>query len=478
MLDHVTFRGVPGIDRAFIDGKPRRIELEDGTLHQGKDTAACQEFVLETTGSALAKVLEIPGVDATRTYSNRFTEVFEVFGIEATRAAILRELTNVLAFDGSYVNHRHLALLCDIMTARGYVMAVTRHGINKSDTGALMRCSFEQTVEILLDAAATGELDDCRGVSENLILGQVAPVGTGTMDIFLDEKMLSTVVQDNSNLGMMGAIGVKSAIMAGEGAATPYDTGSPLAEGGYMGAADYGASFSPIAQTGGETPGGLSAYQPSGYSGGGFSPYGGRSPGGYSPSSPFGGTSPSSPAYSPGSGYSPASPSLGITSPGFNMTSPGFSPASPNFTPTSPTYSPSSPSYHQAGVSPTSPSYSPTSPNYSPTSPSYTPTSPNYSPTSPSFSPTSPTSPTSPVYIPTSPTYSPTSPVYGGAGKQQSPTSPNYSPTSPQFSPTSPTISPTSPSYSPTSPQFNASPRSGSATSPQYSPSSPQYSPT
>ena len=482
MLDNVTFRGVPGVSRAFIDAKPRHVVRADGSLFLSKKEPECQEFVLETTGSALSKVLEVPGVDVTRVYSNKFTEVFEVFGIEAARACIMRELTNVLAFDGSYVNHRHLAVLCDIMTARGYIMAVTRHGINKSDTGALMRCSFEQTVEILLDAASSGELDDCKGVSESLILGQVAPVGTGTMEVYLDRKMLANV-HGNARFGGMG-LGVKGpAGVPVEGAATPYDTGSPMADSGYIGTADFGASFSPIAQTGGQTPGGFTDYQPSGFGGGGgFSPYG-RSPAGYSPSSPFEGTSPTSPGYSPGSGYSPASPAIGITSPGFSMTSPGFSPASPAFTPTSPTYSPTSPSYNQAGISPTSPTYSPTSPNYSPTSPSYTPTSPNYSPTSPNFSPTSPTSPTSPVYSPTSPTYSPTSPVYGGSGKQQSPTSPNYSPTSPSFSPTSPAFSPTSPMYSPTSPAFNASPRSPaqshySPTSPNYSPTSPKYSPT
>lgn len=486
MLDNLTFHGVPGVSRAFIDQKTRAQTAADGSIYMSKLAPECKEFVLETDGSAFAKVLTVPGVDTTRTYTNRFTEVFEVMGIEATRSALLRELSQVLSFDGSYVNHRHLALLCDIMTARGYIMAVTRHGINKSDTGALMRCSFEQTVEILLDAAAAGELDDCNGVSENLILGQIAPVGTGTMDIFLDQKMLASVVTDNSRLGLMGGVGVKASAQLIEGAATPYDSGSPMADTGYLGSPDYGAAFSPIANSGAETPGGFSEYQPNAGFGGGFSPYGGRSPAGYSPGSPFGNASPSSPGFSPQSGYSPASPSFGMTSPGFAPTSPGFSPASPAFTPTSPQYSPTSPSYGQAGPSPTSPSYSPTSPNYSPTSPNMgTPTSPNYSPTSPAFSPTSPTSPTSPVYSPTSPMYSPTSPAYGGGGgvNKQSPTSPNYSPTSPSFSPTSPT-SPTSPSYSPTSPMYNASPKSPasgpsySATSPQYSPNSPEYSPT
>lgn len=380
ILDSLTLRGVRGIERAFLNKETKLVETPEGALIANKDDPRCQDWFLDTTGTSLAEVLTVPGVDTTRTYSNHFIQVFEVFGIEATRSALMRELTQVLAFDGSYVNHRHLALLVDVMTSRGHLMAITRHGINRADTGALMRCSFEETVEILLEAAAVGELDDCRGISENVMLGQLAPMGTGELDLLLDPKMLETVISDGK-MGVMAGMQVKGS--GDYGAATPYDSGSPLQDGGYMGTPDYGASFSPIISSGSESPsgfGGLTDYNPSGY--GGMSPYSARSPGGgdgYSPTSPFG-RSPASPGWtSPGQGgYSPSSPMMGVTSP--YAVSPRFSPQSPAFTPTSPAYSPTSP----AGLSPTSPSYSPTSPN------SYSPTSPNYSPTSPSFSPASP----------------------------------------------------------------------------------------
>ncbi|KAL8713425.1 MAG: hypothetical protein Q9220_002624 [cf. Caloplaca sp. 1 TL-2023] len=473
VLDTLTLRGVPGIKKAFITTKDKVMREKDGSMKMKKDA----EWTLDTEGSALGQVLAVDGVDTKRTYSNSFIEVFEVFGIEATRSALMRELTAVLAFDGSYVNHRHLALLVDVMTSRGHLMAITRHGINRADTGALMRCSFEETVEILLEAASCGELDDCRGVSENVMLGQLAPLGTGEMEVLLDQDMLETVISDNARLGLMSNIGVKGSMIA-DGAATPYDSGSPMQDSGYLGTPDYGASFSPIVNSGAQTPGGFTEYQPQGY-GGGLSPYSARSPSsaGYSPSSPFN-TSPTSPSgYSPTSpGYSPTSPGMSISSPGFS-TSPRFSPASPAFTPTSPGYSPTSPGYSptspqygQSGISPTSPSYSPTSPTYSPTSPTYSPTSPNYSPSSPNFSPTSPV-------------YSPSSPQYAGppSGQRHSPTSPtspqSYSPTSPAFSPTSP-----SGSYSPTSPNFTSPTSPGSApysaSSPKWSPTSPTYSPT
>ena len=72
-------------------------------------------------------------------------------------------------------------------------MAITRHGINRADTGALMRCSFEETVEILMEAAAVGEKDDCHGVAENIMFGQMAPMGIGAFDVALDMDMLKDV---------------------------------------------------------------------------------------------------------------------------------------------------------------------------------------------------------------------------------------------------------------------------------------------
>jgi len=178
MLDDVSLGGIEGIVRVFMVEKPRPMITNLGELSRQ------DEWVLETDGINLKKVLCVDGVDPIRTYSNSCVEVTEVLGIEAGRASLLRELRQVIEFDGSYVNYRHLSLLCDLMTNRGTLMAITRHGINRADTGALMRCSFEETVEILMEAAAIGEKDDCRGVAENVLLAQLAPLGTGTCSTF------------------------------------------------------------------------------------------------------------------------------------------------------------------------------------------------------------------------------------------------------------------------------------------------------
>lgn len=160
-------------------------------------------------------------------------------GIEAVRKSVEKEMNAVLQFYGLYVNYRHLALLCDVMTAKGHLMAITRHGINRQDTGALMRCSFEETVDVLMDAASHAEVDPMRGVSENIIMGQLPRMGTGCFDLLLDAekcKMGIPIPQTNGvdlmNTGMFFGSAATPGMSPGGGmtpwnqGATPYVSGS------------------------------------------------------------------------------------------------------------------------------------------------------------------------------------------------------------------------------------------------------------
>ena len=439
MLSEMTLRGIEGIRRVFMR-KPNRevVDPQTGAL------TMVSEWVLDTEGVNLNAVMCADDrIDHTRCTSNDIVEIIRILGVEAVRMALLAELRSVIEFDGSYVNYRHLACLCDVMTYRGHLLAITRHGINRVESGALMRCSFEETVDVLMEAAQFSECDHVKGVSENIMLGQLAPVGTGEFDLLLNTQMLEHAQPSDP--------------FPGETEMNDFEIGASTSYGG-----DQSPMHTPFGAGFGASPG--------------MSP--GMSPGlhAFSPGptdSPFAMFSPG--MQSPANGFSPAHPgSAGPMSPSYSPTSPSYSPTSPTYSPTSPTYSPTSPSY-----SPTSPSYSPTSPSYSPTSPSYSPTSPSYSPTSPSYSPTSPSySPTSLSYSPTSPSYSPTSPSYSSTSPSHSPTSPGYSPTSPSYSPISLGYSPTSPSYSPMSPGYSPTSPGYNPTSPGYSPTSPSYSPT
>jgi DNA-directed RNA polymerase II subunit RPB1 len=451
----IKLRGVTKVNKVYseervhVSWSPERGFIKDKVIK------------LTTDGTNLLDVLAFDGVDGTRTTTNDIVEIFQVFGIEGARNALFRMIRDLIN-DAQYVNNRHYSVLADCMTFRGTLMAINRHGINRTSANPLLRCSFEETFEILMEAGLYGRADTLNGVTENIMCGQLSRIGTGCVDLILDQEKLKDAIEVRSEAtGAGGLLGALDGTGAGGSAAID----SPLYMGGMSPEGQGGAdgSMSPI-MDGMFSPSVGTPY----IIGGQASPaYGASSPA-YSPSySPNDHVTPISPAYTPGMNTSPTSPAYSPTSPAYSPTSPAYSPTSPAYSPTSPAYSPTSPAY-----SPTSPAYSPTSPAYSPTSPAYSPTSPAYSPTSPAYSPTSP------AYSPTSPAYSPTSPAYCSSSTAYSATCPAYSPTSPAYSPTSPAYSPTSPAYSPTSPAYSptTSPE-GTEYSPNYD-TSPQASPS
>ncbi len=141
------------------------------------------EYVIITEGSNLAPVLELEGVDASRSTTNDIYEIPKVLGIEATRNAIIRETVSTLEEQHLDVDVRHVMLIADLMTKDGGLKAIGRHGISGEKASLLARAAFEITVNHLLDGAMRGEVDHLDGVVENIITGQPIAVGTGKVSL-------------------------------------------------------------------------------------------------------------------------------------------------------------------------------------------------------------------------------------------------------------------------------------------------------
>ncbi len=171
-------KGVKGIKRVIVQRRD----------HEGRT-----EYVLITDGSNLAGVLGVKGVDPTKTTTNSISEIESVLGIEAAREAIIREIKGVLDEQGLDVDIRHIMLVADIMTWTGRVRQVGRHGVTGEKESVLARAAFEVTVRHLYDAAARGELDELKGVTENVIVGQVVPVGTGMVTLQMKPSIIRKV---------------------------------------------------------------------------------------------------------------------------------------------------------------------------------------------------------------------------------------------------------------------------------------------
>ena len=187
MRDKIIIKGITDINSVsmFIN-KENFIKKNKG--YEQKD-----EWVLDTSGINLMEVMRQPGVDSTRTISNDIYEVYEMFGIEAAKRVLMKEIKEVIKGGGSYVNYRHLSLLVDTMTNRGYLMSIDRFGINRGNIGPLAKCSFEETTDQLFKASIFGELDKLNGVSSNIMMGQIPKCGTGESDILIDETKLQEI---------------------------------------------------------------------------------------------------------------------------------------------------------------------------------------------------------------------------------------------------------------------------------------------
>jgi intein/homing endonuclease len=192
IMDNTIIKGVKNIQKAIMN-------KEEGNVYN-KETMSFEkdhEWVISTAGTNMVDVLSFPGVDFTRSVSNDINEIYELLGIEAARQALYNELFSVIDSAELYVNYRHMALLVDTMTNRGYLLSIDRHGINRVDFGPLAKCSFEETTDMLIKAGIFAEVDKINGVSANIMLGQIPACGTGDCDVLIDEhKLMNTIMEE------------------------------------------------------------------------------------------------------------------------------------------------------------------------------------------------------------------------------------------------------------------------------------------
>ena len=163
---NTTVKGVPDIERI--------------TLVQ-KDN----EWVIQTTGSNLAKVLGVEGIDKKNVRTNNVFEIGNTLGIEAARNALINELNSTLEDQGLEVDIRYIMLVSDLMCSKGYMQQIGRHGIAGNKDSILARAAFEITVPTIARAAVSGEVEQLRGVTENVIVGSQIPIGSGTVDLYM-----------------------------------------------------------------------------------------------------------------------------------------------------------------------------------------------------------------------------------------------------------------------------------------------------
>jgi DNA-directed RNA polymerase II subunit RPB1 len=146
-----------------------------------RTTTTPVEWYLETDGSNLEEILNLPFVDSYRTYSNDIWEIYNLFGIEAVRAYIVEELTQLMPT----IHRTHITLLADRMTVSGRLRSISRYTRKHEHSSVLSKATFEETLSGFLRSGMMNEVDTVNGSSASIICGRIPKVGTGLNDLML-----------------------------------------------------------------------------------------------------------------------------------------------------------------------------------------------------------------------------------------------------------------------------------------------------
>ena len=126
--------------------------------------------------------------------TNDFHETKELLGIEAARALVVKSLARMLKTFGVVMSSRHVSLLADKMCHTGKLLGCTRHGLKRANPRGnfVQRATFEQPIDVMMQAAAVSGVDNLRGPLARQVFGQTIYTGTNHpwMDIMLNKKFV------------------------------------------------------------------------------------------------------------------------------------------------------------------------------------------------------------------------------------------------------------------------------------------------
>lgn len=176
-LDKILVCGMKGVTASHLD-------------HDGK------EWLIVTEGSNLKKMLAHPLIDNKRLYCSDFWEVYECLGIAAVRKMLLKDLKKTVRG----VNTLHVQLLVDKMTFKGKPCSITRYTMRNNDVGPLSKATFEESTDILLNAAMKTEIENNAGVSAAIISGNQPKIGTGFMGLLIDYQKLINMNKNETEI--------------------------------------------------------------------------------------------------------------------------------------------------------------------------------------------------------------------------------------------------------------------------------------
>ena len=141
------------------------------------------KWFIISEGTNLISLLRNALFDNTKTISNNMWEIYEIFGIEATREFLIEEFDKVVSADGTFINKCHISLLADIMTFKGTILPISRYGMKREDFSPITKASFEENLVNFLNAGIYSLHDNINGISASIMCGNMSNMGSGICNL-------------------------------------------------------------------------------------------------------------------------------------------------------------------------------------------------------------------------------------------------------------------------------------------------------
>jgi DNA-directed RNA polymerase beta' subunit len=125
-------------------------------------------------------------IDNRYIYTNDYWNIYETLGILGVRKTMIEDFLVSLPD----INKEHMYLLVEKMTYYGIPKSLNRYTMKSSDTGALSKSSFEESIDVLLSAAFKTETEYNKGVSSMLFSGNRPKIGTNFFKLHVDTDVL------------------------------------------------------------------------------------------------------------------------------------------------------------------------------------------------------------------------------------------------------------------------------------------------
>lgn len=167
---------IPGVGQCTFVAKDKVLDVRTGQ--------EVEASVVHTAGANLQAMQKYSDyINPNKISTNDIAAVLAVYGVEAARNNIIRELSNVFGGHGISVDNRHLNLIGDHMTRNGGFSPFNRMGL-RGNVSPFTKMSFETTLAVLKDALLDGDWDDLSTPSGRLVLGRLGKAGTGSFDVY------------------------------------------------------------------------------------------------------------------------------------------------------------------------------------------------------------------------------------------------------------------------------------------------------